>query len=72
MEALRRLVYAYYSENFNFSAFLREYPDCKDDLVDLLIGNVYRKNVDRLLESMDAFCELPDYAPFRIEEPLPA
>lgn len=72
MEALRRLVYAYYSESFNFGAFLREYPDCKDDLVNLLIGNVYRKNVDRLLESMNRFCELPEYAPFRIDEHQPA
>lgn len=72
MEALRRLVYAYYSPDFNFAAFLREYPECKDDLVNLLIGNVYRKNVDRLLASMDSFCKLPDYTPFEIEESLPA
>lgn len=71
MEALRRLVYAYYSSDFNFSAFLEAHPHCEDDLVHLLIGNVYRKNVDRLLESMDEFCELPTYEPFRIEEPEP-
>lgn len=69
MEALRRLVYAYYSRDFNFRDFLEEYPDCKDDLVNLLIGNVYRADVNRLLESMDAFCELPAYEPFRIDEP---
>ncbi len=72
MEALRRLVYAYYSPDFNFSAFLRKHPECKDDLVDLLIGNVYRRNVDRLLASMDSFCELPEYEPFRMEQSQPA
>ncbi len=68
MEAMRKLVYAYYSPKFNFAAFLREYPELKDELVNLLIGNVYRKSVDRLLESMDAFCKLPKYEPYRIEE----
>ena len=68
MEAMRKLVYAYYSPDFNFADFLRKYPECKDDLVNLLIGNVYRKNVNGLLESMDRFCELPKYRPFRIQD----
>ncbi len=68
IEAMRKLVYAYYSEEFNFAAFLDQYPDLKDDLVNLLIGNVYRKNVSRLLESMEKFCPLPAYEPFRLQE----
>lgn len=68
VEAMRQLVYAYYSPEFNFAAFLSQYPDVKDELVNLLIGNVYRKSVARLLESMQKFCALPGYEPFRIEE----
>ena len=68
VDAMRQLVYAYYSPEFNFAAFLREHPEVKDELVHLLIGNVYRKSVARLLESMRDFCELPGYEPFRIEE----
>ncbi len=68
VEAMRKLVYAYYSEEFNFAKFLGKYPDLKDDLVNLLIGNVYRKNVSRLLESMEEFCPLPAYEPFRLQE----
>lgn len=71
VEAFRKLVYAYYSEDFNFADFLRRFPERKDDLVNLLIGNVYTKDVTGLLESMDEFCQLPEYQPFRIEEPLP-
>jgi flavin-dependent dehydrogenase len=68
MEAMRKLVYAYYSRDFNFSAFLRAHPDCKEQLVDLLIGNVYRKDISGLLSAMDDFCELPSYKPFAIRE----
>jgi len=68
MEAMRQLVYAYYSPDFNFAEFLTEYPEAKDELVDLLIGNVYRKSTAVLLESMQKFCELPGYQPFPIEE----
>ncbi|NKB89607.1 MAG: FAD-dependent oxidoreductase [Acidobacteria bacterium] len=68
VEAMRKLVYAYYAPEFNFAKFLEQYPDVKDELVNLLIGNVYRKSVTRLLESMEQFCELPGYEPFRIEE----
>jgi len=68
VDAMRRLVYAYYSPEFNFAAFLREYPDAKDELVNLLIGNVFTKSVAGLLESMQKFCELPGYEPFHLEE----
>ena len=68
VEAMRKLVYAYYSEEFSFAEFLGQHPDLKDDLVHLLIGNVYRTNVGRLLESMEKFCVLPAYEPFRLRE----
>ncbi len=68
MEAMRLLVYAYYSPKFNFAEFLQEYPEAKDELVNLLIGNVYRKSTAVLIESMRNFCELPGYEPFPLEE----
>lgn len=68
MEAMRLLVYAYYSPKFNFAEFLQEYPEAKDELVNLLIGNVYRKSTAVLIESMRKFCELPGYEPFPLEE----
>jgi flavin-dependent dehydrogenase len=60
MEAMRKLVYAYYDEDFNFGRFLERYPECRDDLVNLLIGNVFRKRVDGLFASMGEMCELPE------------
>jgi geranylgeranyl reductase family protein len=60
MEAMRRLVYAYYDDEFHFANFLKRYPDCREPLVNLLVGNVFRRPVDGLFESMEQLCELPE------------
>lgn len=69
MDAIRRMVYAFYAADFHFGRFIREYPECEEQLVHLLIGNVYREDVSDLLEAMEEFHPLPDYEPFRIEAP---
>ena len=68
MEALRRLVYAFYDPEFSFARFLKKYPQHREDLVHLLIGNVYRRPCDRLLEDLNATLDLPDYRPLRLAE----
>jgi len=52
MDAMSQLVYAFYSPSFSFGKFLRAHPDCRGELVDLLMGNVFRRSVDRLLEAL--------------------
>ena len=64
MEALRRLVYAYYAEGFSFSKFLRAHPHCRRDVVMLLTGNVYRESVGDLFERLAETIELPVAPPF--------
>ncbi len=64
MEALRRLVYAYYAEGFSFSKFLRAHPHCRRDVVMLLTGNVYRESVGDLFERLSETIELPAAPPF--------
>ena len=59
MEAMRKLVYAYYDRGFSFASFFKKHPECQDDVVNLLIGNVFRKSFDGLFDSMAEFCELP-------------
>ena len=68
MEALRRMVYAFYAEEFNFASFVRAHPEQTDALVHLLIGNVYRVPVDGLIAAMEEFSPLPSYQPFRLQE----
>lgn len=59
MEAMRKLVYAYYDEGFSFADLLRRHPECREELVNLLIGNVYTHPHDRLFAAMGELCELP-------------
>jgi len=69
IDALRKLVYAYYDPDFSIARFLKEHPKQQENLVHLLIGNVYRHNVDGLLSAMDEYRELPKYEPIYVEEP---
>ena len=66
MEAFRRLVYAYYDKGFHFAKFLRSHPECREPLVDLLVGNVFRRPIEGLFEAMSTMCDLPE--PRRIED----
>ncbi|MCZ6649718.1 MAG: NAD(P)/FAD-dependent oxidoreductase [Acidobacteria bacterium] len=66
VESLRRLVYAFYDDNFSFAKFLRHYPQAREDLVNLLVGNVYRRDCSGLIELLDRWAPLPDYRPLRL------
>ncbi len=52
MEAMSQLVFAFYTPGFSFGRFLQAHPDCQGQLVDLLMGNVFRRPVDRLLAAL--------------------
>ena len=60
MEAMRKLVYAYYDEKFSFAGFLAQHPEARDDLVNLLVGNVFRKSSDGLFRAMGETFSLPE------------
>jgi hypothetical protein len=61
--SVRRLVHAFYSQDFNFGAFLRRYPEHKRDVVDILIGQVFDRDFDDLFEHMGEMFDLPDLSP---------
>ena len=54
------ILYAYYDRDFSFGKFLKRYPECRETLVDLLVGNVYRKPTDEMLEKMGSMVDLPE------------
>lgn len=60
MEAIRKLVYAFYSKNFSFAQFLKQNPECIDGVIDILKGNVYINDVTPIFEPMAHMCELPE------------
>jgi flavin-dependent dehydrogenase len=59
IEALRRLVYAFYDEGFSFAEFLAEHPDCRESLVHMLMGDVLTHPMDRLLAALDGSLARP-------------
>ena len=59
MQAIRKLVYAFYTKGFSFGQFVREYPQFKKTLVDLLIGNVFYPEVEAIFEPLGKKVELP-------------
>jgi len=59
IESMRKLVYAYYTESFSFSQFLKKYPDERINIINLLIGDVFRENVDDTYVPMSEFAEIP-------------
>jgi flavin-dependent dehydrogenase len=52
MERMRRLVCEFY-DGFSFGRFVRKHPDKKDLVTDVLIGDVFKDDVDTLWPLMD-------------------
>ena len=59
MEAFRKLVYAFYTKEFSFARFLSEYPEHQGGIVDILSGDVFRKDVTHIFPDMAEMCPLP-------------
>ncbi len=59
MEAIRKLVYAFYTREFSFARFLKRFPECQQGVVDILSGHVFIKDVSAIFEPMGQMCELP-------------
>jgi len=53
MERMRRLVCEYY-DGFSFGRFVKQYPQFKGTLTDLLIGDLFKEEVDEVWPRMDA------------------
>jgi flavin-dependent dehydrogenase len=70
MQSIRKLVYAFYTKGFSFGKFMRENPTLKKNLVDLLIGNVFRPGVSDIFDTMGRDVKLPDSIP--LERPATA
>ena len=59
VEAMRRLVYAFYDTDFSFRELFKKYPELRADVTDCLIGNLY-KDFDPLWSAMSEFADLPE------------
>ena len=58
IEAMRKLVYAFYDEAFSFGRVFRKYPDLRSDVADCLIGNLFR-DFTPLFKAVGEFADIP-------------
>ena len=69
MEAFRKLVYAFYTKEFSFARFLSEHPEHQGGIIDILSGDVFRKDVTHIFPDMAQMCALPAEVPLLAESP---
>jgi flavin-dependent dehydrogenase len=58
IEALRRLVYAFYAEDFSFKQLIMKHPNLKGAVTDCLVGNL-DQDFSALHEALSEFLDLP-------------
>ena len=63
IEAMRKLVYAFYDTSFSFGHVLKKHPELKGDLTDCLIGNL-SKDFGPLFDAVSEFAEVPKPLPY--------
>ncbi len=57
MKWILKLVRAFYSKPFSFGEFIREYPQHRQNLTDLLVGKVFTGNPGKIFDDMDPWIE---------------
>lgn len=60
MQRIRMLVYAYYDPNFRMGAFVREFPQYKNHITRILIGDVFNDEVAEVFSVMKDRIALPE------------
>jgi len=68
IENMRKLVYAFYSPEFNFRDLTDKYPELAGDITDCLSGDV-NKDFTKLFAAVAEFADLPE--PLACGNPLP-
>ena len=59
MEAFRRLVYAFYTPGFSFAGFVSKHPEHREDLIRILIGDVFKGGFEKLYSTLEPLCQRP-------------
>ena len=63
IEWMRKLVYAFYDDNFSFKDVVMKYAEVSRDLTDCLIGDLIDKDYGQLFDRVSEFAELPEELP---------
>jgi flavin-dependent dehydrogenase len=70
MQAIRKIVYAYYTKGFSFGRFVRAFPEHQHKITELLVGDVFRPEIKTVFEALETMIPLP--TPIPLESPAPA
>lgn len=54
---VRKLVHAFYAKEFSIGRFMKEHPEHRGSVTDLLIGRIFNEGAERMFEDMDASIE---------------
>ncbi len=57
IDAIRQLVYAFYTPGFSFARFVKQFPKHRLPLVDLLVGDVFKPQAADLFTDMGTMCD---------------
>ena len=63
IEWMRKLVYAFYDDDFSFKDVVMKYADVRRDLTDCLIGDLMDKDYSDLFDRVSEFADLPSDLP---------
>jgi flavin-dependent dehydrogenase len=64
MENMRKLVYAFYDQNFSFGRLIKAHPQQRGRLTDSLIGDLFDHDFEELHSAMRTLAELPKELPY--------
>ena len=51
---VRKLVHAFYNKNFSIGRFMKEHPEHRGNVTDLLIGRVFHEDAGKMFDDMEA------------------
>ena len=54
---VRKLVHAFYNKQFSIGRFMKEHPEHRGNVTNLLIGRVFQEGMSNVFEDMDASIE---------------
>ncbi|MDB4729746.1 hypothetical protein OAF67_05650 [Akkermansiaceae bacterium] len=63
IEWMRKLVYAFYDQNFSFKDVVMKYEEVHHALTDCLIGDLMDRDYSELFDRVAEFAELPEDLP---------
>ncbi|MEM8993779.1 MAG: hypothetical protein AAGF23_03190, partial [Acidobacteriota bacterium] len=60
MSAFRKLVYAFYQPDFSFGGFLGQFPEHREAIVRILVGDVFDRDFTAFYRDLTSTIDLPD------------